>query len=170
MNLYRDGRFINQDNVNEMGGLLSLAKELELDKRCKMMGGEFVMSAHQGSCDGENRRLYNIRLTEDGVKKIPKELMDSSIKHFNCNNTQDFLGKTECELYKGLVVESSVSNLVSDTPVFFINADFDVYPNLSETSPWFCLGNLQTDGIDIVMDNYVNNKSIAQNIRATVLI
>lgn len=160
--------FTYQDNIHEMQNLVNLSKELKLDERCMELGGEFEMFNHQGSCDGENRKLYNIRLTEQGAKKLPKELIEKSLKHFNCSSTKDFLGKTEEELYEELKYDSSTYNLVSNTPVFFVNADFDVYPNLSETSPWFYLGNLKIDGLDNVMDNYINNKSTAQSIRVNV--
>lgn len=160
--------FINQDNIHEIQDLVNLSKELKLDERCIELGVEFDMFTHQGSCDGESRKLYDIWLTEDCVEKLPKELIEKSLKHFNCSSTQNFLGKTEEELYEELKDDSSTHNLVSNTPIFFVNADFDIYPNLSETSPWFYLGNLKTDGLDKVMDNYINNKSTAQNIRANV--
>jgi MoaA/NifB/PqqE/SkfB family radical SAM enzyme len=160
--------FINQDNIDETSELLKLSKELKLDARCIELGGEFNMFAHQGSCDGENRKLYDIWLTDACIDKLPKELVEKSMKHSKCNTIQGFLGKTEKELYSELIEDSSTYNMVSKTPVFFVSADFDVYPNYSEASPWFKLGNLKTDGIDVIMNNYINNKSIAQNIRSTV--
>jgi len=43
-----------------------------------------------------------------------------------------------------------------------------VYPNYTTTSPFWCLGNLKEQGAETILRNYVNNKSIAQNIKLTV--
>lgn len=160
--------FINKDNIDDMTHLMNLVKELKLDERCQKLNNDFVMFMHQGSCDGENRKLKAIRINSDDIKHIPNDLIEKSIKHCGVNTVSDFLGEPENILYKRLINDKSTFSYVNDTPVFNIRSNFNVYPNISETSPWFCLGNLKSDGIEEVLHNYVCNKSLAQKIRSSI--
>lgn len=63
--------FLNEENKAEVPALLGLIKTLELEKRCRAFGEDFKFFVHAGSCDGENRKLYPIRI-EKG--HIPEEL------------------------------------------------------------------------------------------------
>ena len=64
--------FLNEENRLELVELLRLSRELELSRRCEEIGGTFRFFVHEGSCDGENRKLYPIRITRD---HIPEELL-----------------------------------------------------------------------------------------------
>jgi len=35
-----------------------------------------------------------------------------------------------------------------------VNADYDVYPNIAEPTEWWRLGNLKTDGVDVIIKAY----------------
>ncbi len=78
------------------------------------------------------------------------------------------LGETEKALYDELINDYSTCNLALENPVFYISKDFDVYPNYTQISSWWCLGNLHKDGIEKIISNYINNNSIAQKVRLTV--
>lgn len=91
---------------------------------------------HQGSCYGENEKLYDIRITSDDLVNILKEF------HHR-------LGKMEKDLYGELINDSSTKNLVTDSPVFYITSQFDVYSNYTSIAPWWYLGNIKRDGIKI---------------------
>ncbi|MDM1006016.1 hypothetical protein QTJ04_07080 [Clostridium perfringens] len=122
---------------------------MNLEERCKEFGEEFELFIHQGSCDGENEKLYDIRITSDDLVNIPKEF------HHR-------LGKREKDLYGELINDSSTKNLVTDSPVFYITSQFDVYPNYTSIAPWWYLGNIKRDGVKKVLDNYINNRSLGQ--------
>ncbi|EGT4138744.1 radical SAM protein [Clostridium perfringens] len=141
--------FVNKDNINEIEKLIDLSKEMNLEERCKEFGEEFELFIHQGSCDGENEKLYDIRITSDDLVNIPKEF------HHR-------LGKREKDLYGELINDSSTKNLVTDFPVFYITSQFDVYPNYTSIAPWWYLGNIKRDGVKKVLDNYINNRSLGQ--------
>lgn len=147
--------FINKDNVKELQPLIKLSKEMNLGELCRSIGEEFELVVHQGSCDGENEKLYDIRITSDDLVNIPEEF------HHR-------LGETEEKIYQELLTDTSIANLVSSTPVFNITSDFDVYPNYSSVTPFWYLGNLKKDGIERVLNNYINNRSLAQHNRLTV--
>lgn len=55
------------------------------------------------------------------------------------------LGKPEGELVEELLLDHTTENLVTDTPVFYVDRHFDVYPNYETPSESYRLGNLKTD-------------------------
>ncbi len=77
-------------------------------------------------------------------------------------------GKTEQVLYEELINDNSTASYVSDTPVFYIDKEFNVYPNVTTPEVAWVLGNLKTDKIETVLENYAESKSVAQRTRLTV--
>ncbi len=160
--------FIYKINIAQLPYIQYLIETLNLEKRCADIGREFDFFFHQGSCDGENEQFYDVWITPDDIEKIPHKLIDLTLKHFGKSHIRDVLGDTEKELYNQLAVDNSTENIVTNKPVFFIDKDFNVYPNYETPSPFWCLGNLKTQGAEVILRNYVNNRSIAQNIKLTV--
>lgn len=160
--------FINKSNIGELKHVENLIKHLGLEDRCKPFGGEFSFFLHQGSCDGENEKLYDVRVTPDDLEKIPALLEGYTLRHFGKKDIMDVFGKTEQSLYEELLKDHSTASYVSDSPVFYIDKDFNVYPNISAPTAWWCLGNLKKHGAEAVLRNYMESKSIAQHMRLTV--
>ncbi len=156
--------FINKDNVMELPLIEKLIAELDLDKRCKTIGQEFELFIHQGSCDGENEKLYNIRIMPEDVIKISPKLVEYTLKYFGKRDLFDVLGKTEEELFSELINDNSTMSFVSSSPIFYIDNTFNVYPNITHPASWWCLGNLKTDSVNAILDNYINSKTKAQSI------
>lgn len=160
--------FINKSNVDELKHVENLISHLDLESRCRSFGGEFSFFLHQGSCDGENEKLYDVRVTPDDLEKIPAALETYTLRHFGKKNIMDVFGRTENMLYEELITDHSTSSYVSDSPVFYIDRDFNVYPNISSPARQWCLGNLKRDGIKRVLENYTESNSTAQHVRLTV--
>lgn len=160
--------FVNKDNLAELEHIDNLIRELDLERHCASFGGNFSFFLHQGSCDGENEKLYEIRVTPDDIVKIPDALQKHTLKYFGTDNIMEVFGETEHTLYEKLVTDSSVSDYVSDSPVFYIDRDFNVYPNITAPAPHWCLGNLKNDGAEKIVENYTGNHSVAQHTRMTV--
>ncbi len=160
--------FINKDNIDELPYIENLIRELDLENRCKAFETEFSFFLHQGSCDGENEKLYNIRITPDDLSKIPQKLIQFTLKHFHAGTLEEVFGRTEQSLYEEFSLEDSTASYVSDSPVFYIDKDFNAYPNITTPAPHWCLGNLKTQGAEIVLAHYRENKSPAQHTRFTV--
>lgn len=160
--------FINKSNVDELKHVENLISQLDLESRCRSFGGEFSFFLHQGSCDGENEKLYDVRVTPDDLEKIPAALETYTLRHFGKKNIMDVFGRTENMLYEELITDHSTSSYVSDSPVFYIDKDFNVYPNISSPARQWCLGNLKRDGIKRVLENYTESNSAAQHVRLTV--
>lgn len=162
--------FVNKDNIEETKFVEELVLNFELEGRCRDINQEFHMFVHQGSCDGENEKLYNIRITEEDLCRIPRKLIDATLKHFNKNSIEDVFGISEKMLISELLNDKTTMSLVSASPVFYIDSNFNVFPNYTQPSEWWCLGNLKTNGAEVIMDKYMNNRSKAQNYISNVTI
>lgn len=160
--------FVNKNNIDELPLVEELIRRLDLDNRCKSFGGEFSFFLHQGSCDGENEKLYDIRVTPDDLRKIPQTLAAYTLKHFNKARIEEAFGKPEQVLYEELQNDPSTASYVSENPVFLIDQAFRVYPNVSSPEPSWLLGNLKTDTTETILENYTESKSVAQHARRTV--
>ena len=160
--------FVNKQNIGELPLVEKLITDLDLENRCKAFGGKFAFFLHQGSCDGENAKLYPLRVTPDDLEKIPKKLEEYTLSHFGGSDISEVFGKTEKALCVKLISDDSTASYVSDEPVFLVDKDFNVYPNITCPGKAWLLGNLKTDGAKTVLENYIENKSAAQKIRATV--
>lgn len=149
--------FINQMNKDEIIEMIKLSEKLKLKERTAVLGHEFKLFIHEGSCDGENLKLYPIRITKDDIdeKIIPYYL--------NYHELEE-----EKVLYNKLINDKSTRNLVSEEVVFYVTNDFSVYPNISNIAPWWKLGNIKENTVDEIIYNYQNNKAIAMNISNTV--
>jgi len=161
--------FIYKNNITQLPYMQQLIEELDLEKRCAYVGRKFVFFLHQGSCSGENEQFYDVWITPEDIEKIPPKLIDFTLKHWDKSNITEVLGKPEQEFYNQLIYDSStMSGIVTDSPVFFIDKNLNVYPNYETPSPWWCLGNLKTDGAEKILDTYINNGSIAQHAMLTI--
>ncbi len=160
--------FVNKNNIDELGHIEKLIKERDWEKHCREFGGSFSFFLHQGSCDGENKKLYGVRPTPDDLTKIPTFLAEYTFKHFGKSSLAEVFGRTEQSLYAELAEDCSTADLVTDSPVFYIDINFDVYPNITAPAPYWLLGNLKKDGAETIIKNYLENKSPAQHTRLTV--
>ena len=84
--------FVNKDNVDELPLIDQLIDDMQLIPRCAAIGQEFVCFMHQGSCDGENEKLYPIRVTPDDLAKLPPRLVDMSQRHWQAESLVQVFG------------------------------------------------------------------------------
>lgn len=160
--------FVNKDNVDELPLIDQLIDDMGLIPRCREIGQEFACFMHQGSCDGENEKLYPIRVTPEDLTKIPPRLVDMSLRHWHAESIQQVFGQTEAELFAELSTSTATENLAVDDPVLYIDKDFNAYPNFGAMEPSWCLGNLKTDGAAAILRSFSENLTPAQHTRLTV--
>ena len=127
--------FINEENKNEIPKLIKLIDDLKIKERCK----DFELFVHEGSCDGENLKLYDLRIQKGN---IPTEVLPYYLDY-------DKL-KTEAELvldFKSRKNEYFVpSNQGGDITIYVSNT-FDVYFNFTNMVNEWEIGNLKDDDI-----------------------
>ncbi len=130
--------FVNEENKEEIVSLLEFSEELALKRRCEAIGGAFRFFVHAGSCDGENRKLYPIRIQKD---HIPAPLIPYYLNYPSL--------KTEAELCEAWREhEDHVELSQQDTLVLFVDNHYDLFFNYTHMRPEWRIGNLKTDPIE----------------------
>ena len=127
--------FLNEENKDEVPALLELSGTLELEKRCRAFGEDFKFFVHAGSCDGENRKLYPIRI---GKSHIPEVLKPCYLDY----------GEIRTEAECCAILEGSASHEVphsGDRIVLNISNTFDAWFNFTHMTAGWRIGNLKTD-------------------------
>lgn len=141
--------FINEENKDEILKLISLTEELKLKERCK----DFSFFIHAGSCDGENAKLYSIRIKKESINP----LLIPYFLEYNYNFT-------ESECYSRLI--GSSDHFVphhNDDIVLNIDNEFNVYFNYTNIRPIWCIGNIKSDGINTIYTRILNDDVPALN-------
>ena len=149
--------FVYQDTIAEMQ---------HIDELISFYNIEYAF-AHQGSCKPE---LYTLWPTLAELEHMPPLLTKLSLKRWKAKSLQEIFGKTEAALYQKLARSKRTKSFVTDKPVFFIDRNWDVYPNISAPVSYWCLGNLKQDGAQTVIENYLAERSPAQTARRNVLL
>ena len=126
--------FLNEETRDDAVRLLRLSRELELPVRCP----DFRFFVHAGSCEGENRKLYPIRIQKGHV---PDEL----IPYFWQYEAQ----KTEAELCAAWREDRSyVTPHNQDELVLYVANNYDLFFNFTHMRREWRIGNLKTDPIE----------------------
>ncbi|MBE6614241.1 MAG: radical SAM protein [Ruminococcaceae bacterium] len=160
--------FVNRETLPELPHLVSIIRSMGLEARCTAVGKEFSFFLHQGSCDGANENNYDLWLTPADLAEIPPLLMQYTCRHFGTEDPTEIFGRTEAQWYSLLADSQDTENIVTDTPVFYIDHNYDVFPNITTPSPHWRLGNLYTDNAETILQRYTENSTPAQHIRASV--
>ncbi|MCI8441270.1 MAG: radical SAM protein [Provencibacterium sp.] len=126
--------FLTEENREEAAGLLKLSKTLGLERRCQSFGEEFKFFVHEGSCDGENRKLYPVRIEKS---HIPEELVAYYWQY------DQLLTEAECcEKLQGSTEHEIPHN--TDQIVLNISNTFDAYFNFTHMTSAWRIGNLKS--------------------------
>lgn len=133
--------FINEENKNQIVQLAELAHAMHLEERCAAFGENFTFFVHSGSCDGENRKLYDIRIRKSSV---PEEIKPYYLDY----------GKTMTERECCGLLKEDTSHVVHHNEgqiVLYISNTFDVYFNFTHMEEAWKIGNLKdTDPWEMV--------------------
>ncbi len=129
--------FINEENKADVVKLLDVAKKMNIN--------EIII--HEGSCDGNNMGLYDIRINK---QNIPDEVKPFYLDYEN------ILTEKECiELLKD--EDSHFIPHFDDEIVLNITSDFNVYFNYTNPLPKWRLGNILEEDIEIIIERIINN-------------
>lgn len=129
---------------------------------------DYPAFVHAGSCVGAAMGLYDVRATPEELDWIPAALAEKSLRHWEAKHLREIFGEQESDLCAKLAGSNDTASFVSDTPTFFINGSWDVYPNHSAPGPAWRLGNLKRDGAEKVLACYLDETSPAQHVRRSV--
>lgn len=122
--------FINEENREEIVELFRMSEAIR-KKRCP----ELEFFVHEGTCDGENRKLYPIRIRK---QDIPAELIPVYL------NYDELLTEREC-CEQLMQDREHPAFPIGDTVTLNISNGYDVFYNYTNmTTPWI-IGNLKQD-------------------------
>ncbi len=140
--------FLYEENIDEIVQIYRMAKQIKKN-RCP----ELEFFVHEGSCDGENRKLYPIRIHKN---HIPAELM--SVYHYY----DELLTESECcELLRE--DDSAPDFPVEDEITLNISNEYNVFYNYTHmTKPWI-IGTLKTDAPETLVQNIITGNTPALN-------
>ena len=148
--------FLTKKLLPEIDELLRLIERLRLWKRVQDLGSEFQLFMHAPGPDHEGRKIENLRPTVAEVMSLPEAILEPSRKHFR----RDILWHSESELYASILKDNTISprdERVLAEPSsfwFFITNDWDVFSNVGTLEPWWRLGNLKVDSVEMIMRRF----------------
>ena len=138
--------FINEENKDEIVRVYRMAQRIR-EEKCP----ELEFFVHEGSCEGENRKLYPIRICKGN---IPEELITVYL------NYDRILTEKEC-LEVLLRDDSHPEFPIGDEITLYISNVYDVYYNFTNMSrPWI-IGNLKKDDPDELIRKIVEGDTFA---------
>ncbi len=139
--------FINEENKDEIIEIYHMAQKIR--EKCP----ELEFFVHEGTCDGENRKLYPIRIRK---RNIPAELIPVYLGY------EEVLTEREC--CEILQKDSSVPKLpITDEITLNISNTYDVYYNFTHmTEPWI-IGNLKNEKTEILIPRIIKGDTFALN-------
>ncbi len=152
--------FINEENKDEIVKLLELSKELNLDIRSNAINKEFKFFVHSGSCDGENAKLYHLRINK---KDIPTQLIPYFLEYDTCYE--------EKELFELLKNEETFINFpLKEDIVLYVSNNYDIYFNYSSMIDTWKIGNVKEEDSSIIFNKIINQDVYAINVAKNVKI
>jgi hypothetical protein len=158
--------FLTRKLLPEIDELLRLIEHLRLRERLQDLGSNFQLFMHLPSPDYEGRKIEYLRPMLEEVTSLPEDILESSKKHFG----RDILWKTERELCASILEDIrgiSDDESVLDEPVifwFFITNNWDVFSNIGTLEPWWGLGNLKVDSVELMMRRFEQNEISGLNV------
>lgn len=127
--------FIYETNKEEIVELISLAQEMDVKE----------IIVHEGSCDGNNRLLYDIRIKKEN---IPLEVKPYYLSY------SSLLSEKECID----ILKNDHSYFVPHNDkeiVINVTSDFNIYFNFTNPSKAWLIGNYKFDKIDDLVQRIV---------------
>ena len=133
--------FINEENREELVELLHLSEKLGLSRRCEEAGGSFRFFVHEGSCEGENRKRYPIRICREHV---PEELLPYYLDLGSVRSEAELCGKWKDD-------PSHVRFPQEEERVLYVSNTYELFFNYTHMRPEWRIGNLKLDPTEELM-------------------
>ncbi|MGI6734855.1 MAG: radical SAM protein [Bacilli bacterium] len=141
--------FINEENRDDVVRLLDVAKKMNVSD----------VFVHEGSCDGNNRKLYDIRINKNN---IPKEVKPHYL------NYEKILSEKECiEILKNDTSHFVPTN--NKEVILYITSDLNIYFNFTNPSPAWKIGNIKHN-INELLGKVINEDVPALKTARTIAI
>ncbi len=145
--------FINEENKEEIVQLLEYLKGEHRERRYEEKGIPFNFFVHEGSCDGENRKLYPIRIAKNN---IPKPLVPHYLGY------DDLYSEKECcEMLKNERSSHVYHN--EDVIVLNVTSDLSVYYHFTNITDNWKIGNILEETAEDLVHRILSENTFALN-------
>ena len=146
-------------NLDDFEIIAKLFRDIRLEERVRDLGREFACFLNAGiGTTGEGLNLEDIRINRSELLRLPPYFLDKTITHLKAESFEK-LWPTEAELMPFLLEDNQPLNDNPPIISFHVRPDFNVYPNCGEDAEWWCLGNLNMDGIDSVINTFIKHSN-----------
>jgi len=150
--------FLTGKLLPDLAGLMRLGDQMCLRERVERLGGDLDIFVHTPDYVGEGRQIADLGVTLDETRAVPLELIASTRKHFRTEN----LWTTEAKIIADILAHPGERAPVAyGQPMlwFSVENNWDVYSNSGNYGPWWRLGNLKSDSIATIFENYEQDKT-----------
>jgi MoaA/NifB/PqqE/SkfB family radical SAM enzyme len=151
--------FLTERLITEFEAFVTLIHILDLDARVRALGHEFEVFLHPVAPDGEAFNIEHLRPTVDVLDCIPGYLAEKTKTYQNAPTLEECLGKAENDWLPELLEEDEPLATTPSTLAFMVTAKLDVFSNMGEPMPWWKLGNLRSDGLDVILGCFENDEA-----------
>jgi MoaA/NifB/PqqE/SkfB family radical SAM enzyme len=153
--------FLTKRIIPDLPKLLSLARTLRLAERCDLLSRKFVIFVHDPSPVGEALHIEDLRVDQNDLGRIPKELLDSTVDHMRL--VEPLFG-TEAEWVADFRTsdEQPIGIHAPEVLWLLVTADWEVYPNLTTLGPSWRLGSITRDSPYDILCRYLDDSTPGQ--------
>jgi hypothetical protein len=148
--------FANTRGIGELDSLMRRVDAMQLRRRTEAVGGRFDIFVNIFTTDGRALQIDPLRPTVQDMQSISRELLEASERHYG-NETK---WRSEGELCEEILSNDPWFGYALEPghmPWFLISSTFDVFFNAMGTDPWWCLGNVKAESLDVILDRFKNN-------------
>ena len=162
--------FMTAKILPDLSGLAGLIEQMKIRERVQALGGEFDVFIHPPTLVGEGLTIAHLSATLEDTKLVPVAIVESTKRHFKT----DKIWTTEAQTIARIDRAKDGLDVPFGYPRpllwFSVADDWDVFSNMGTGGPWWRLGNLKTDGIGVIFDNFEQDKILAlrENLPSTL--
>ena len=129
--------FINEENKEDVTQLLDIAQDFDIKE----------ILVHEGSCDGNNRKLYDIRINK---QNIPEMVKPYYLDYSNILSEKECIDSLKND-------DSHYLPHNDDEIVLNITSDLNIYYNFTNPSPAWKIGNVKDKDTDTLVKHIVEH-------------
>ncbi len=145
--------FINQENKEQIISLLAHLQQSHADVCGHDSGIPFKFFIHEGSCDGENRKLYPIRIAK---QDIPKELI-----RYYLGYNELYAERDCCDMLCRDLSSHVYHN--DEEIVLNVTSDFGVYYNFTHITDNWRIGYITEESAEQLSERIISENTFALN-------
>jgi len=159
--------FANTKGINELDELLCLADQMRIPQRVEALGACFNIFVYVWGVCGAALGIEHLRPTAEDMTKIPRRLLELSVKHFG----QDVLWRSEAELCSEILSRNEWYGYGMEPGHmgwFEIAGNMDVYFNAYGVESCWCLGNLARESLSTILGRFEEDNTPGRRLIASV--